>query len=894
MVEKSINLESIGMVGERENAWQEAVDFAKKIINKFSRDTKQLLIEARENGIEPNEFGGLSMDLSRLEERAWQESSAFFRQETPINVKNEIDKKQGPTEWGKLQTFYDDFNNDPENKNKGKFDTFFGRNKHRLKNFVHGLALTLSIHVGAYNVAQEESFVESFDHEQFAEDLRKFIQENPDFFSAPGFAWDHLYLDIEVADGAVSPEQGQTSRRVFDRLVSLLEPEKNNTMSLFYSIGSIIGRYHPQSKELAGQLIDLRNLDNLDSETEIIGNCEARAKLVHSLISALRPDLDVDFMLYKNHVQAVVSVGDVSYVINPDGPRLIINEPPGYILLEPSEVILFNTKYIGDNEQTGVVNFQENPQIEVEHPIPPLVRAISIFAGFSRDKLLDYPVGGGIIREQSVVDYEVRREEWNSQEDFIPIENLSNIVSRQSQTNVSPAPQSFNPESLLSDQVTNLESETVSNTGQSSENNSSQILYVYINQPNGYILTGGTAEMYLDRGYSLERINSSRYVAVRETSEERVERIVEGINFSNGDGASFAFFTEPMLDREYIEVLQQVTLDRELIDPTHMYIPDTFRDTNSLADYIREMVYTKGLTEVGTIQLFFRSSRSNIDFQPLIDLQREDINIEFEFHGLEVGFDPPRGVYFTVEIDRNGRPVTAIVSPSGYWLNSESRLYGSDDFHFQSFCMPLYKIENDGSMTIRIRTQLLEGNIPLLESFQIIDERKIDYNIINNQGINYNYRAQDVSSRDSGLVENVNYLYFIQDRLVLDSQTLLAQRLPEYKIELYGHMHTLHMFIQYPEYRDFLNRVGSIRLNDPHLGSLQDINEFFINNREFLPEKIIFSDPNVLLRYQHEGFGLQYYNDFVNSMRQRGVEFPNLDENNNFHETLIRAIPQNN
>jgi hypothetical protein len=106
------------------------------------------------------------------------------------------------------------------------------------------------------------------------------------------------------------------------------------------------------------------------------GNCEARAKLMISIISKVYPNLPVKLQFYRDHVRGMVQIDGKWYALEkPTLAHIDEEDLTGTLLAEPS---IYMKSYVDEKTSTEQVKVTDNPNPQKDlhtdspfHPIPP-------------------------------------------------------------------------------------------------------------------------------------------------------------------------------------------------------------------------------------------------------------------------------------------------------------------------------------------------------------------------------------------------------------------------------------------------------------------------------------------------------------------------------------------
>ncbi len=202
--------------------------------------------------------------------------------------------------------------------------------------------------------------------EQFYSVVSNANTESPEFLQQ--INWFEFYLLEDYAySQTVTQDHIDLARTRFNNLIERLEPQRSNLFSLGQEISDLFSRtnYHPQVVEMTSLLVDIRGFDNFAEQESYLGGCQAYAKLLIALLSALRPDLEIRLLFtnysFQNvHVEVVFQHQYTWYKLGDNG-------------FEPIDVDESNLVTLGDNFESIYSASDESEQPDNQGSVRPLV-----------------------------------------------------------------------------------------------------------------------------------------------------------------------------------------------------------------------------------------------------------------------------------------------------------------------------------------------------------------------------------------------------------------------------------------------------------------------------------------------------------------------------------------
>lgn len=400
----------------------------------------------------------------------------------------------------------------------------------------------------------EKGILERQSARDFFAMLKNEFQENEDFFDSVNMG--HLYIDFDrYVSGSISEEQANQAKLVFDRIIEYMEPQSEDMYQLAQLIGGVMGRYHPDARDMSTLLIDVHNFDNDSSRADLIGNCEARAKIGHAIMHALRPDIpilmrhsmiiDREAGTFVPHIDTLVQIDDTWYVLGSDGPSPVSpNELVGtydpamlwYAHLGMTEVefdsgIAGNTlsqhQEFRNNLNESSIEGLAYVDIEVSNNIRRQARSFIPRQYNSPELIIERSGTRGVLREQEVNSVLQNQE---TESDIATVEHVRRVESRirelATQGIVVPHTEIEDATFEESDE----HQETFLNIGQSNTNPVVLAWYQTMDAQGNelWIPVGGTREQLLQNGWSLRTFEQgalNEFLVVRESPEERAIRL---------------------------------------------------------------------------------------------------------------------------------------------------------------------------------------------------------------------------------------------------------------------------------------------------------------------------------------------------------------------------------
>jgi len=189
-----------------------------------------------------------------------------------------------------------------------------------------------------------------------------------------------FYLKSEYFAGGIDANELKEAERKLTEIIEYfrkLAAKEKNIFRVLHELIQEQAAYKGKSSYLSRLLLSRK------------GNCEARAKLIVSVINKIYPDLPVQLQFYRDHVRALVQINGKWYAM--EKPTLTpINEDDlkNTVLAEPS---IFIKSYLGEKVSYKEVELTDNPKPPKDHqtdtpfknPIDPKVNK----------KLADYSSG---------------------------------------------------------------------------------------------------------------------------------------------------------------------------------------------------------------------------------------------------------------------------------------------------------------------------------------------------------------------------------------------------------------------------------------------------------------------------------------------------------------------
>lgn len=169
---------------------------------------------------------------------------------------------------------------------------------------------------------------------------RAMLEYDPNFFKNAN--WGELFIDRDFLVAQVLTQQEAIQARAnYRHILQKIRPVSSDINELVARIGSRFGRYHPDVKVMSTLLIDIYNMDRNPNHLDLVGNCVARSFLAASIMHDLRPDIQIAFRRYTNHVELVYFDQGVWYEITPLGPvpsqltsRSVLIDPEAFFITE--------------------------------------------------------------------------------------------------------------------------------------------------------------------------------------------------------------------------------------------------------------------------------------------------------------------------------------------------------------------------------------------------------------------------------------------------------------------------------------------------------------------------------------------------------------------------------
>ena len=155
-----------------------------------------------------------------------------------------------------------------------------------------------------------------------------------------------FFLQTEYLEGGLDKEGLNKAKQKLNELTEKFkkqaEEDKYSKIRVFHSIVQEQGRYKPESSYLSGIL------------NKNAGNCEARAKLMVSLMQRVYPDTPVKLQKYADHWRAIAQIGNVWYALEKETPSKIQNKGLGNTALYKPHALISN--YLGKKTEENFIS----------------------------------------------------------------------------------------------------------------------------------------------------------------------------------------------------------------------------------------------------------------------------------------------------------------------------------------------------------------------------------------------------------------------------------------------------------------------------------------------------------------------------------------------------------